>query len=113
MRNLPYLKRMKPIGHNYTVYIIANDIKSVIYIGVTNQIERRIYEHLQNKGNKSTFAGRYSCYNLVYYELHSNIEHAIEREKEIKKWRREKKDQLITDFNRNWDFLNNKFLTLD
>ena len=104
---------MNPIGHNYIVYIITNDLKTVLYTGVTNQIERRLYEHLQNKGNKTTFAGRYSCYNLLYYERFYDITHAIAREKEIKKWRREKKDKLITEFNKSWIFLNDEFLHLD
>ena len=102
-----------PIGHNYIVYIITNDNKSVLYVGVTNQIERRLHEHIQNKGKNTSFAGRYSCCNLVYYERFSNIEHAIEREKEIKKWRREKKDKLIAGFNQNWNFLNDTFLNLE
>jgi putative endonuclease len=88
------------------VYIITNPDKSVLYAGVTNDLSRRLYEHKGNKGNKNTFAGKYYCYQLVYYEHFSHIDHAIEREKEIKKWRREKKNLLIESENPNWRFLN-------
>ena len=77
-----------------------------MYVGVTNDLSRRLSEHFENKGNKNTFAGKYYCYNLVYYEHFSNINHAIEREKEIKKWRREKKNLLIATLNPEWKFLN-------
>jgi predicted GIY-YIG superfamily endonuclease len=56
--------------------------------------------------NKSSFTGKYHCYYLFYYEHFTHIEHAIEREKQIKKWRREKKDALITSTNPEWRFLN-------
>ena len=93
-------------NYNFYVYITTNPDRSVLYIGVTNDLQRRLYEHTENKGNKSTFAGKYFCYNLVYYEHFTHIEHAIEREKEIKKFRREKKDLLIAAFNPEWKFLN-------
>ncbi|MEE4260452.1 MAG: hypothetical protein V2I62_11860 [Bacteroidales bacterium] len=51
---------------------------------------------------------KYNCHYLVYYEHFTNIEHAIEREKEIKKWRRDKKDKLISSFNPDWQFLNDE-----
>jgi putative endonuclease len=81
-------------------------MKTVLYIGVTNDLDRRLYEHLENKGNAKTFAGKNYCYNLVYYEHFTHVEYAIKREKELKKWRREKKDVLITSFNPAWKFLN-------
>jgi putative endonuclease len=67
---------------------------------------RRMYEHLGSKGNSKTFAGKYYCYNLVFYEHFTHIEYAIEREKEIKKFRRDKKNKLIDAFNPEWKFLN-------
>jgi putative endonuclease len=82
--------------------------KSVLYTGVTNDLTRRLCEHKENKGNKSTFAGKYYCYNLIYYEHFTHIDHAIEREKEIKKWRREKKESLIATLNPEWRFLNDE-----
>ena len=93
-------------NYNFYVYITTNPDRSVLYIGVTNDLRRRLYEHTENKGNKNSFAGKYFCYNLVYYEHFSHIDHAIEREKEIKKFRREKKDLLIRAFNPEWKFLN-------
>ena len=93
-------------NYNFYVYIVTNSDKSVLYVGVTNDLTRRLYEHKENKGKPHTFAGKYFCYNLVYYEHFSHIEYAIAWEKEIKKWRREKKDLLIESENPNWNFLN-------
>lgn len=97
-------------NYNFYIYITTNPDKSVLYVGVTNDLARRLYEHKANSGNPNTFAGKYYCYNLVYYEHFSNIEHAIEREKEIKKWRREKKDKLIATSNPDWKFLNSEVM---
>jgi putative endonuclease len=94
--------------HNYYVYIVTNHLKSVIYIGVTNDIGRRLLEHFENRGKAETFAGLYHCYNLVYYERFQFVEHAIARETEIKAWSRKKKDALIKSENPNWDFLNDE-----
>lgn len=95
-------------NYNFYVYIITNPEKEVLYIGVTNDLDRRLYEHRENKGNASTFAGKYYCYNLIYYEHFNHIEHAIAREKEIKKWSRAKKKKLIESTNPKWQFLNNE-----
>ena len=94
--------------HNYHVYIVTNSTKSVLYIGVTNDIGRRLYEHFENRGNPKSFAGRYHCYNLVYYELFQYIDHAIDRETEIKAWSRKKKEALINSANPDWSFLNDE-----
>ena len=93
-------------NYNFYIYITTNREKKVLYIGVTNDLSRRLQEHWENKNSKASFTGRYHCYYLVYYEHFSNIEHAIEREKEIKKWRRAKKDALISSVNPDWSFLN-------
>ena len=91
----------------YFVYITTNENKTTIYIGVTNNIQRRLSQHYFDSQNaKKSFAGKYNCYYLVYYEGFESVEEAINREKELKKWRREKKDRLIVSFNPNWDFLN-------
>ncbi|MCT4613966.1 MAG: GIY-YIG nuclease family protein [Marinifilaceae bacterium] len=66
---------------NSYVYITTNPKKTVLYIGVTNNLKRRIYEHFHNKGKNTSFAGKYYCYNLVYFEHFTNIEEAIAREK--------------------------------
>ena len=93
-------------NYNFYVYITTNPEKTVLYVGVTNDLNRRMFEHKENKGNPKTFAGKYYCYNLVYFEHFSHINYAIAREKEIKKWRREKKNVLISSFNPDWKFLN-------
>jgi len=72
----------------------------VMYLGVTNDLERRLYEH-KNKLVKG-FTERYNVNKLVYFEETRDITAAIAREKEIKKWRREKKDQLVNRMNPNW-----------
>ena len=92
--------------NNYFIYIVTNPKKTTIYLGVTNDLERRINEHFENRGNSKSFAGRYYCYKLVYWERFNNITHAIEREKEIKKWNRAKKNALIESMNSEWNFLN-------
>lgn len=87
---------------NYFVYILTNPGKTVLYTGVTNDLYTRLLQHYQNRGNKSTFAGRYYCYKLVYYERFPNANIAIEREKEIKDLSREKKEELIISINPGW-----------
>ena len=84
---------------NYFVYIITNPGKTVLYTGITNDIYTRILQHYQNRGNKKSFAGRYYCYKLIYYERYSDVHIAIEREKEIKDLSREKKLNLIKEVN--------------
>jgi putative endonuclease len=81
----------------YYVYLLANWNHKVMYVGVTNNLERRIYEHKQKcvKG----FTQKYNITQLVYFEETSDIKTAIEREKEIKRWRREKKNKLVESMN--------------
>ncbi len=97
-------------NHNYFVYITINPSKSTLYIGITNNLGRRLTEHYESRGDDSTFAGKYHCCNLIYCEFYNNIEDAIRREKEIKKWRREKKEELIREQNPEWKFLNGDIL---
>ncbi|HKI89369.1 MAG TPA: GIY-YIG nuclease family protein [Draconibacterium sp.] len=92
--------------HNYFVYIVTNKNKTVLYIGVTNDLQRRIYEH--ENSLMPGFTQKYNCHYLVYYEHFQNIDDAISKEKELKKWRREKKLKLINEFNPEWKFLNNE-----
>jgi len=94
--------------HNYFVYIVTNSGRTVLYIGVTNDLPTRLQQHYANRGNPATFPGKYNCHNLVYWERHQFIDHAIEREKELKQWRREKKTNLISEFNPSWRFLNDE-----
>lgn len=94
-----------------TVYILTNFKRTVLYIGVTNDLGQRLVEHYLNRGKKSSFASRYHCYYLLYYKNHDSPIGAIEREKELKKWRREKKDQLIDSLNPERLFLNSDIIS--
>ena len=87
-------------SHNYYVYIAANKNNKVIYTGMTNDIMRRMYEH-KNKLIEG-FTKKYNITKLVYYEYTTDVNSAIRREKQIKKWRREKKNHLIETINPNW-----------
>lgn len=82
-------------SHNYFIYITTNPGRTVLYVGVTNDLQTRIDQHKANRGKPETFAGRYYCYKLLYFERYSYVQHAIEREKEIKLMSREDKLQLI------------------
>jgi putative endonuclease len=88
---------------HYYVYITTNPTRTVLYIGVTNNLARRMEEHRTNRNHKLKFAGKYFCYNLFYYEEFHDIRDAISREKELKKWRREKKENLINTMNPKWN----------
>ena len=92
--------------HQYYIYISTNPQKTVLYTGVTNNLPRRLIEHWMNRGKDETFAGKYFCYNLIYYESFQYIDRAIAKEKEIKGWRRQKKLDLIKTSNPALDFLN-------
>jgi putative endonuclease len=77
----------------------------VLYIGVTNNLSRRVSEHNEIDLTSKSFTKRYKCNNLVYFERFSNINLAIKREKEIKGWTRLKKEQLIATLNPSWEFI--------
>ena len=85
----------------YYVYILSNSNKNVIYTGVTNDLVRRVYEH-KNHLDKGSFTSRYNIENLVYFEVTSDVESAILREKQIKGWNRERKNKLIESKNPDW-----------
>ncbi|HVV81210.1 MAG TPA: GIY-YIG nuclease family protein [Pseudolabrys sp.] len=88
---------------DYFVYILASKIGGTLYIGVTNDLVRRVYGHTQKLAEG--FTKKYDVSNLVYYEAHSDIEAAITREKQLKKWNRAWKVRLIEETNPNWDDL--------
>jgi len=90
---------------NYYIYITTNPGKTVLYTGITNDLHKRSQEHYNERGNKKTFAGRYYCYNLIYYEHFKDVDQAIFREKEIKNMTRKKKEELINSINPNWNFI--------
>ena len=85
----------------YYVYILTNKHNHVLYTGITNDLERRVYEHRHNKDKKS-FTYRYNVNKLVYFEEGDSVDGAIFREKQIKGYRREKKIALIEKINPEW-----------
>ncbi len=85
----------------YYVYILTNKTNNVLYIGVTNGLNYRIWEH-RLKFSENSFAARYNLYKLVYFEVFTNIKKAIKREKQLKNWRRAWKIDLINEMNPKW-----------
>ena len=88
------------MGKAYHVYIMTNPKNSVLYVGVTNDLARRVFEHKCGVGSR--FASRYNAIKLVYHEEFDSAELAIIREKQIKAGSRQDKVNLITDFNGTW-----------
>jgi len=84
----------------YAVYILINRSNKVMYAGVTGNLERRLAQHKDK--SVSGFTTKYRIDRLVYYELTSDVLSAIAREKEVKKWRREKKNRLVESINPQW-----------
>ena len=84
----------------YFVYILANWDDSVLYIGVTGNLERRLYEH--RNGLADGFTKKYNVHKLVYFEQTNDVYSAISREKQLKKWSRSKKENLIKTANPKW-----------
>ena len=93
----------------YYVYILANENNTVLYTGITNDLIRRIYEHKHHL-DKGSFTARYNVEKLVYFEVTSNVEAAIEREKQIKGWNRKRKNKLVESKNPNWNELYDSLL---
>jgi putative endonuclease len=91
--------------HDYYVYITTNPRKTVLYVGVTNNLSLRLEQHYENRGDTETFAGRYYCYKLLYWEHYKYVNDAIEREKELKTLTREKKMELIKSINPDLGFI--------
>ncbi len=85
------------------VYILANARNGTLYVGVTSNLAKRIWEHKNDK--VAGFTKRYNVYQLVWYELHENMESAIVREKRLKDWKRIWKLDLIEEKNPNWEDL--------
>ena len=84
----------------YYVYILSNWNGKVIYVGMTNNLERRVNEH--KSGEIEGFTKKYRVHKLVYFETMDDVRRAIEREKEIKGWSRAKKNALIAALNPDW-----------
>ena len=95
-----------PVENRYYVYLMTNWNHRVMYLGVTNDLTRRVYEH-KNKLVKG-FTEKYNINKLVYFEETADVRSAIAREKKIKKWRRQKKDALVLSMNPEWKDLSNE-----
>jgi len=90
---------MKTI-HQYDVYILVSKIRGILYIGITNDLQRRVYEH--KVGVKKGFNEKYGVSQLVYFEIFQSVKEAIDGEKNLKKWKRDWKIKLIEDKNKLW-----------
>lgn len=87
----------------YYVYILCNKNNTTLYVGMTNELERRIREH--KSGVPGSFSKRYNLNKLVYFEEHNNVDEAFAKEKLMKRWRRAWKEELICSINPNWEDL--------
>jgi len=88
------------IMNNYYVYILTNFTNTVLYVGITNDLKRRVYEHKNHLTDG--FTDKYNCNKLVWYESTVDVKSAILKEKQIKKWKREFKENIINKFNPEW-----------
>ena len=86
---------------NYYVYILASATNYTVYIGVTSDLIRRVYEHRKHL-DPDSFTSKYDVYKLVYFEQTNDVKAALEREKQLKGWRRSKKNALIETMNPEW-----------
>ena len=89
---------------SYFVYILTNKYCTVLYTGVTNDLIRRVYEH-RNHLDKDSFTSKYNATKLVFFEETTDVRAAIEREKQIKSWNRDRKAALIMEMNPKWQDL--------
>ena len=86
--------------YTYYIYFLTNKNNNVLYIGVTNNLYRRLSEHKQKLIDG--FTKQYNCYKLVYWEEYRDIKDAIKREKQLKNWHREWKNNLVKENNSEW-----------
>ena len=93
----------------YYIYILSNSNKNVIYTGVTNDLVRRVYEH-KNHADPKSFTSKYKVEKLVYFEETNDVKAALEREKKIKSWSRDRKTDLVFEMNPHWVDLYNQLL---
>ncbi|OGO16992.1 MAG: excinuclease ABC subunit C [Chloroflexi bacterium RBG_16_50_11] len=100
MKNFP--------NRQYYVYILTTSKNTALYTGITNDLIRRVYEHKHNL--VEGFTKRYQVHKLVYYDYVEDVIAAIEREKQIKSWVRQKKIKLINTFNPDWHDLYDEIL---
>jgi len=95
------------MSRQYFVHILTNKTNRVLYIGVTSNLECRIYEH-KNKLVEG-FSKKYNLQKLVYYEVTNDVNSAIKREKQLKNWHRQWKINLVNQFNPEWRDLSEEF----
>jgi putative endonuclease len=95
----------------YYVYILTSVNRKVMYVGVTNNLENRVAQHRSGEGG--VFTRRYRVHTLVHAEVYQYVEDAIAREKEIKGWRRSKKDALVEATNPSWADLLETLVVID
>ena len=96
-------------GKTYYVYILANSTNVTIYTGMTNDLIRRVYEH-KHHTDPDSYTAKYEVTKLVYYDTTGEVGAAIDREKQIKSWNRQRKNKLITEFNPDWHDLYEEIL---
>jgi putative endonuclease len=89
---------------NYYIYILSNSTNTAIYVGVTNNLLRRMYEHIHEM-DPNSYTAKYHIHKLVYFEYTTDVRSAIEREKQIKGWNRARKNKLVNTRNPNWEDL--------
>jgi putative endonuclease len=94
------------MGNNH-VYILTNFNRTTLYIGVTSDLRQRLWYHWNGT---SEFTAHYKCKYLIYYEHFPDMLNAINREKQLKRWSRAKKETLIATMNPEWEFLNDQFV---
>lgn len=87
----------------FYVYILAKERNSTFYIGITSNLQKRIFEHKNNTAD--SFTQKYGIHKLVYYEIFDDPENAIKREKRLKKWNRTWKMRIIEEMNPDWNDL--------
>jgi len=93
--------------HDYYVYILTNKARTVLYIGVKNDLSCRLQQHIEAY---NAFTSKYNCFYLVHFEYYQYVDDAIAREKELKGWSRAKKNALIEIDNKDWRFLNDEVI---
>ena len=93
--------------HRYFVYMMQSTSRHALYIGVTSKLEQRVWQHKNHV--IEGFTEKYKCDRLVYYEIYAHVQRAIAREKQLKGWRREKKEWLIAKMNPRWKDLSEEW----
>ena len=89
---------------SYYVYVLANATNVALYIGITNDLIRRVCEH-RNNADPHSHTARYKIHKLVYFEETTDVRAAIEREKQLKSWNRNRKNKLVESMNPSWEDL--------